>query len=125
MIKSGELTLPHFFGTPKTPINIQNTFGKVDTCFFRLDVLYCICSERKATFFNNLWSHKMEKVITWLCNRAEMLGYIQDELDLYNDRATAPLLYEMTNTELQALCLKYGDETVKQTYELTDLTFED
>ena len=67
----------------------------------------------------------MEKAITWLCNRAEMVGYIQDDLDLYNDRETSDILWNMSNTELQAICLKYGDETVKLKYELTDLTFED
>ena len=67
----------------------------------------------------------MEKAITWLCNSAEMIGYIQDELDLYTDKETSQLLDEMTVSQLQQLCLKYGDETVKQTYELTDLTFED
>ena len=67
----------------------------------------------------------MKKAITWLCNRAEMIGYIQDTLDLYNDRATSPILDNMSNTELQAICLKYGDKSVKRTYELTDLTFED
>lgn len=62
--------------------------------------------------------------LTWLNNRAEMYAYLNDTCNKFNTAQTAKEMYNMTLSELQQVCVDYGDHNVKATLALTDTTIE-